>query len=149
MKNGFLLALVLAVLVAGVWLVWFEDDPSMDQENAGRGENSVQLDSPDSTLSDGPGARNTTKRLSARDPGSGFRQASDPSAADDPDSRSWQASDPSAADDPASKARERPSRQTALTANTHSAPDFSDDEEAEDRVIGVWLQTKMVIPCPA
>ena len=62
MKNWFLLALVLAVLAAGLWLVWFEYDPSMDQANTGRGENSVQVDSRDSTLSNGPGTRNTKKQ---------------------------------------------------------------------------------------
>jgi len=136
MKNWFLLILVLAVLAAGVWLVWFEGDPSMDQANAGKGENSVQLDSRDSTLSDGTRARIEPKQLSARDPDSMFRQASGPSPADDPDSRSRQASDPSMADDPVSKATERPSRATASTADTSPAPDSSHSEQAGDLVIG-------------
>ena len=136
MKNGFLLVLALAILAAGVWLVWFDDDPSMDQPNAGRGENSVQLDSRNSILSNGPGARNSTRELSARDPGSGFRQASASSAADDADSRSRQANVSSPAGDPASRARERPSRQAAFTADTPYASDLSDSEQAEDLVIG-------------
>jgi hypothetical protein len=120
MKNWFQLALVLAVLASGVWLVWSEDDPSIDQANTGRGENSVQVESRDSTLSNDPGTRIKTGQLSARDPDSRFRQASDTSSADDL----------------VSIARERPSRSTAFTANSSSAPDVSDHEKNEELVIG-------------
>ena len=113
MKNWYLLALLLAVLAAGVWLGWSEDDPAMDPESMNGGEDIALDESRDSTLSSGPSKRNRAGRTSASESDTWLRQASVSSPADD-----------------------GPSRPTVISSGTPSAGGASEFEQAENLVIG-------------
>ena len=117
MKNRFLLALVLAGLAAGIYLLWFEHSPSTEAANTGSAEQRSQLEPEDSRLPVGPGERDAAARMSARGP----------------DAAAEQAKSSAAADDSASKPP-KPARVN------NDAADLPDDEEPEQYFIGGHVQ---------
>jgi hypothetical protein len=120
-KNWLFLAAVLALLGTGLWLGgWFEDDPSKGGASVGAGQNSVQAESRGSAVLSGPNAQNSTKPSSAREPNTWFQQANDFPRSDDA----------------APTAQAGSSRSNANAASIVSGQDTSDNEQAEDLVIG-------------
>ena len=115
MKNRFLLTLVLAGLAAGVFLLWFEDNPSTEPANTGSAEQRPQLETEDSKLPSRPGERDAAARMSARGPDAA--PANSPAAAD------------VSASEPLKPARVY-----------NDASDFPDDEEPEQYFIGGHVQ---------
>jgi len=117
MKNRFLLALVLAGLAAGIFLLWFEHSPLTEPANTGSAEQRSQLEPEDSRLPVGPGERDAAARMSSRGP----------------DAAAEQAKSSAAADDSASKPP-KPARVN------NDAADLPDDEEPEQYFIGGHVQ---------
>ncbi len=117
MKNWSLLALVLAGLVAGILLLWFEDGPSTELEKSGSAEELSQVEPKNPKLSFGPDERETATQISAKRPDSEAKQAN----------RST----------PADVSASKPLKSARVN---RTASDFPDYEEPEEFVIAGLVQ---------
>ena len=120
MKNWFPIALFLAVLAAGIFLLWIDYDPSIVPAKRGNAEELSQPGSEESKRPFDPSERVATSPIATRSQNS--RAAEDAS--------------PFPADIPASN---RPETEK-ISNDTSSFPDYEDPEETEDHFIGGHVQ---------